>query len=87
MAAGLRDILATLRAWQSAHAFWQTAGPFRLAASKAFCTGTAAGQASFTGPAAGRVFLTGLAAGAMFHTGATAAIAVGGNVIAGECNG
>ena len=57
MAAGFRDILALLLGWQSAHRFWQTEGPYRLAA------------------------------GGTFHAGPVAAIASGGNVIAGQCNG
>jgi hypothetical protein len=87
MSAGFRDILAILRSWQSAHAFWQTAGPYRLAAAQAFCTGAAAGQAFFTGTKVGRCFVAGSAAGGTFRAGAAAAVAAGGNVIAGECNG
>jgi hypothetical protein len=61
--AGFRDILEWLLCWRSCHKFWQTDGPYRLAAGEAFCDGVAAGGAFCAGAAAALVSAGNLTAG------------------------
>jgi hypothetical protein len=60
---GFRDILAWLLGWRSAHKYWQTEGPYRLAAGEAFCAGAAVGEAFHAGAAAAIVSAGNITAG------------------------
>jgi hypothetical protein len=55
MAAGFRDIFAWLLGWQSVHKFWQTNGPYRVAAAATFSAGATAGGVTHAGATAGMI--------------------------------